>query len=281
MPPGRTETLCAGAELHFVAPMTAAAKPLVYLFLGAPGSGRREIVADLIADGLGEDERAAVLLPADEPGSPDDARLPGLARWQWADGTLAAEFPTGATHVFFITDGARNPVDQIEAFKPWLEASGAELARIVCVVHSQLAERHPALLAWYEACVHFSDVVLLHRREGVENKWLSDFLGHFKKQHLPCLFELVKEGRVKNPPLILEPQARRVSQVFDEEQDWIFTNEEGEELDEDEVTADEDEEVSAKPAEDPYLARRLGGRRVKEIPDIAAYLSPPPSGGAA
>jgi hypothetical protein len=258
--------------------MTAVAKPLVYLFLGAPGSGRREIIADLIADGLGDGDRAAVLLPEDEPGSPDDARLPGLARWRWTEGMIAADFPAGATHIFFVTAGARNPVDQVEAFKPWLQASGAELARIVCVVRCQLAERHPALLAWYEACVHFSDVILLHRREGVENKWLSEFLGHFKKLHLPCLFELVKEGRVKNPALILEPQARRVSQVFDEEQDWIFTNEDGEEIDEDEITDDEEEEVSAAPAEDPYFARRMGGRRVKEIPDVANYLGTPPGG---
>lgn len=265
--------------------MTAAAKPLVYLFLGATGSGRREIIADLITDGLAAGDRAAVLLPEGEAASPDDARLPGVTRWQWAGGEIVAPVPPGTTHAFFVADGARNPVDQVEAFKPWLQASGAELGRILCVVHIRLAARHPALLAWYEACVHFSDVVLLHRREGVANKAISDFLGHFKKLHLPCLFELVKEGRVKNPALILEPQPRRVSQVFDEEQDWVFTNEDGESIDEDEVTADDEEEISASPAEDPYLARRLGGRRVKEIPDIATYLREPgpvdPNPGAA
>jgi hypothetical protein len=82
---------------------------------------------------------------------------------------------------------------------------------------------------------------------------------------------MVKAGRVKNPGLVLDPQARRMSHVFDEEQDWIFTNAEGDEVEEDEET-EGDEEVEAKPEEDPYFERLNGGRRVKELPDIAAFL---------
>ena len=246
-------------------------KPFVYLILGATGSGRREVVADLIASGLEPTDRAAVLLPAAEAPNEAEARLPEVARWTWIDeGAIAAQLPAGATHVFFLVDGRRNPVDQIEAFKPWLDAQGAEIGRVICVVHTQLAEKHPALLAWFEACVHFADVVLLNRREGVENKALSDFLNHFKKQYYPCHFELLKDNQVKNPALVLEPQARRMSHVFDEEQDWIFTNAEGEEIDEQEDS--DDEEIEAKPEEDPYFARRNGGRRLKEIPNIADFL---------
>jgi hypothetical protein len=257
-------------------------KPLLYLILGAAGSGRREVIADLIADGLEPSDHAAVMLPAGEPATPADDRLPAVSRWTWDDGVILATLPAGANRVFFVTDGTRSAVDQIEVFKSWLEAQGGELARVLCVVHTQLATRHSSLLAWYDACVHFSDVVLLNRREGVENKWLSDFLSHFKKQHLPCLFEMVKDGRVKNPALLLEPQARRLSQIFDEEQDLIFKTADGEEIDEEEETEDSDEEIEAVPAEDPYFARRNGGRRVKELPDIAAILradaklSPPP-----
>ncbi len=262
--------------------MTSGEKPFVYLILGATGSGRREIIADLIEGGCEETDSAAVLLPAGEAAHAADTRLPGVERWQWQEGTIAGSMPAGANRVFFVTDGARSAVDQIEAFKLWCEAQGAQLARIICVVHCRLAARHPALLAWYDACIHFSDVVLLHRREEIENKWMSGFLGHFEKQHLPCIFEMVKEGRVKNPALILEPQARRMSQVFDEEQDLIFTNPDGEVIDEEEVEGNDDEEIEATPAEDPYLARLPGGRRVKELPKIAAYLeddatpAPPP-----
>ena len=119
--------------------------------------------------------------------------------------------------------------------------------------------------------MHFSDVVLLTRREGVANKWLSGFRAHFDGQFYPCLFELVKAGRVKNPALVLDPLARRMSHAFDAEQDWIFTDAEGEEIEEDEET-DGDEEVEATQAEDPYFVRDAAHRRVKKVPDITKYL---------
>ena len=253
--------------------MNGSAKPLVYLILGSAGSGRREVLLDLIEGGLAESDRAAVMLPAGEAGANEvEAKLPRVTTWAAEDGAIAAQLPSDATHVFFVVDGTRNPVDQIEAFKPWLAAQGGELARVICVIDSQRAAKHDALLAWYEACVHFSDVVLLNRREGIENKWMSDFLGHFKKQYYPCVFEMIKGGRVKNPALILEPQARRMSHAFDEEQDWVFTNSEGEQIDEQEETGDDTEEIEATPEEDPYFVRRNGGRRVKEIPDISKFL---------
>jgi hypothetical protein len=248
-----------------------AEKPLVYLILGAAGSGRRELLVDLISDGLKEGESAAVLLAQSETPSEFDAKLPGLRRWEWRDENIVGEFPVEISHVFFLADGHANPVDQIEVFKTWVEAQGGEVARVLCVVNCQLAEKNPALLSWYEACIHFSDVVLLTRREGVANKWLSGFLGHFEKQFYPCLFELVKNGRVKNPALVLDPLARRMSHVFDADQEWVFTNSEGEEIDEDEET-DDDEEVEAKLEEDPYFARDAAGRRVKRLPEIAKYL---------
>lgn len=252
--------------------MAETPEPLVYLVLGAAGSGRRQILVDLVEAGLEPDDKAAVLLADDETPSEFDAKLPRVSGWRWEDDAISAELPEGATHVFFVTSGRENPVDQTEAFKAWLDSRGLELARAFCIVNCQLAEKNPSLLAWYEACVHFSDVVFLNRREGVENKWISEFLTHFKKQFLPCLFETVKEGRVKNPPLVLEPEARRMTHVFDEEQDWIVTNAEGEEIDEESETA-EDEELQAKPEQDPYFERRSeGGRRLKEIPDIRKFL---------
>lgn len=246
-------------------------KPLVYLILGASGSGRREILADLIEAGLTESDTAAVMIAQAEAPSEWDAKLPGLTRWAWTDELIVGELPAGVSHVFFVTDGRQNPVEQTEVFKAWLEAQGGELARVLSVVNCQLAEKNPPLLAWYEACVHFSDVILLTRREGVENKWLSGFLAHFEKQFYPCLFELVKNGRVKNPVLVLDPLARRMSHVFDAEQDWIFTDIDGNEIDEEEET-EGDEEVEATPAEDPYFARDAAGRRAKRIPDIAKFL---------
>ncbi len=247
-------------------------KPFVYLFLGAPGSGRRAILTDLLADSLAADETPAVLLPDEEPENPADASLPRVARWRCDEGTIAADYPQGVSHLFILTAGRRNPVDQLEAFKAWLAFHRLELTRVICVIHGQLAARQPTLVPWYDACVHFSDVVLLHRREGLENKWVSGFLRHLEEQRLPCILELVKAGRVRNPALILEPQARRVSQAFDPAPEWVLTHAEGAEVDPDEEPDDDDEELTATPAEDPYFERRSGGRRVREIPDVAAIL---------
>ena len=60
-------------------------------------------------------------------------------------------------------------------------------------------------------------------------------------------------------------QARRMSHAFDEELDWVVAGP-------DESEAEGEEEVEVKPEEDPYLQRLAGGRRVKEIPNVAKYV---------
>lgn len=252
-------------------------KPLVYLILGAAGSGRREVLADLIADGLAEGDRPVVLISDEERGSDADPKLGRVRRWVWMDGEIGTPDRVlgDATHAFFVADGRRNPVDQIEAFKAWAGAQHAEVARVLCVVNCQLAEKHRELGAWFEACIHFSDVVLLTRREGVANKWLSDFQNRFKDQFYPCLFEFVKAGRVKNPVLVLDPQPRRLSQFFDAtdlpgvDSDTEIDMGTGDGDDPEEIEDDDDGEIIP---DDPYLVRRAGGRRVKELPDIAKFL---------
>jgi len=255
-------------------------KPLVYLILGAAGSGRREVLADLIDGGLSEGDQSVVLLSTGEAASEHDAKLGSVKRWKFTEGVVVTPDDTladGATHIFVLTDGRTNPVDQIEAFKVWIEENGCELGRVLTVVNCQLAEQHKQLVAWYEACIHFSDIVLLARREGVANKWLSDFQNRFKDQFFPCLFEFVKGGRVKNPALILDPQPRRLSHYFDEPE-WLVEGKDAEddvemgEGDGDEPGEVEEEEVEVTQAEDPYMERLAGGHRIKVIPDIAKFL---------
>jgi len=236
----------------------------VYIVLGSTGSGRREVLADLIGDGLGGGDRAAVLVSAGESADPFGPGMVGILPWTLRPGAgVDAAFPDDATHVFILLDGRMNPVDQLEAWKEWLDASGIGVARVLCVVDCQLAQANPALFAWFEACVHFSDVILLNRREGVPNKWIGEFRGRFERKFYPCHFEFVRGGKVENPALILAPVARRMSHVFDGEE-WV--------AEEDEEDQDEGDEVEMKPEEDPYFERRMGGRRIREIPDIAAYL---------
>lgn len=264
-------------------------KPLAYLILGTPGSGRRELLADMIAESFDPEELVACLLSEAETASPSDDRLGSLSHWKWtADHQIEASLPEGCTTVFFVTNGLANPVDQLEAFRTWLKANDCELGRILCVVDSSLAYANPAALAWFDACIHFSDVILLAKRDGVPNKWMSDFIGRYEGQCYPCLFELVRKGRVKNPAAILDPQARRISLAFEEIEDdssiisknaddFIETSED-EELDDDQLDggpSPEDEDDDDLPAEDPYFLRKTGGARVRPIPDITQFFPKP------
>lgn len=243
----------------------------VYFILGTPGSGRRAVVRDLIENGLAAEEKAVVLLADREAADPADEKLAALEnaevrRWTWTEPALPQiEGLDGAT-VFFIADSLASPMDQLEALKPWLEEHGATLARVFCVVDCQLAEKQPVLRQWFDACIHFADVVFLTRREGLANKWLSDFIAHFKDQHFPCHFVQVKtKGDLATPLVWLDPTARRVSQYFDEGESYEI---EGLETDDEE---DDEEDTGLLPPE-PYFVRLSSGRREKEVPDIRDYL---------
>lgn len=246
--------------------------PTVYFVLGTPGSGRRAIVRDLIENGLGSDERAVVLLAEGEEANPADARLAKLAnaevrRWAWQENAFPPmKLPAGAT-VFLVADSAVSIIDQLEALKPWLQAQSLELARIFFCIDCQLAEKQPVLAQWFAAGIRFADIVFLTNREGVANKWLSDFIQHFKSEFFPCHFIQVKKGDLPNPALVLDPTPRRLTQYFEEAEDFgdieIETDDE----------ENEDEEVDdGLPEPEPYFVRQRSGRRAKELPDIREFL---------
>lgn len=261
-------------------------KPLAYLILGTPGSGRREVIADLIAESFESGDKVSCLVSDAETASTADERLAKLStvgRWTWTDDKqVEGELPEGTRILFFFTDGRSNPIDQIEAFRTWLRANDCELGRIYTVVDCGLAHSKAGTLPWFDACIHFSDAALLNRRDGVPNKWMSDFIARYGDQCYPCLFELVRQGKVKNPAMILDPQARRISQAFEDIPEdgfgnFVISDEDGEDEDEDDEeddleggeSPDEDEE----PSEDPYFVRKPGGGRVRSIPDITQFLS--------
>ena len=249
----------------------SAEKAPVYFVLGTPGSGRRGIVRDLIENGLGAEDKVLVLLAESEAAAPADAMLgertnTEVRRWQWTGPVLPpVDLPEGAT-IFFLADAQANQLDQLEALKPWLEEHGAELARIFCVVDCQLAEKNPVLRQWFDACIHFADVVFLTRREGLANKWLSDFIKHFKDQRFPCHFVQVKaKGDLATPLIWLDSTARRVTQYFDEGESYVI---EGLETDDEE---DDGADTGLLPPE-PYFIRQTSGRRDKELPDVREFL---------
>ncbi len=252
--------------------MSPAQPAQVYFILGTPGSGRRAAVVDLVENGLGPDDPVLVLVAEGEPADPALEQLAArprteVRRWRWESPELPDQALLPGSYVFFLAAATVDPLVQIEALKPWLARHPAGLARIISFIDCAIAEKTPPLRPWYDALVHFSDVVFLTRREGVANKWLSDFLGRYEEQFIPSHFILLKKGGVPNPALVLIPEIRRLSQYFEEEEPLDLAIE----ADGEEAGADvEPDEEAIQP--EPYFVRDRRGRREKELPDIRHYL---------
>lgn len=242
-----------------------------YFILGTPGSGRRNLVLDLIENGLAADEPALVLVAAGEPADAADEKLAAranveLRRWTWNGTELPEQQLPAQGNVFFLADSRGDAMTQLELLKPWLAAHAIELARVFTVVDCQFAEKHAPLAPWFDACIYFSDVVFLTRREGVANKWLSAFIRRYEDQAYPAHFIQVKKGGLPNPAIVLDPTPRRVAQYFEEFEDLSGIEIE---TDDDEEESEEDSDL---PKPEPYFERNRSGRRVKELPDLRNYL---------
>ncbi len=237
----------------------------LYFILGNAGARRRTILADLVGEGLMPTDRATVLLSdAEAPDAAGDAALAQtgarIARWTWAKPEMEFEIPDDATHLFLVADGRSNPVDQVEALHELLlMRTDVRLARVIFIADAALLHAKAELQPWYDACAHYADVVLLTRVEGLDQKWLNGFEKRYRDQYFPFLFEAVRRDKLKNPAVMLIPEARRVAKVFDE--DIALADESDEEIEE------------AKPENDKYFARSRGGSRVEHIPNIAAFLT--------
>lgn len=277
---------------------------LLYVILGAAGSGRRTILHDLLQaekESTGSERNVVLLSPrefaeqASEPLKHDEATVTGT--WTMRNGQpglLPREpLPVSAERVFLLTDGLADPADQIEAIREWIPGSGTELGRIITVVNCHLAYAAPEAMQWYEGCIHFSDIALLNRREGVPNKWVDDWGKRFRKRAVPTLFELVKKGHVPNPAHVLFPEPRRLTHIFDgldeglpainDGEDWlgalaeegteiILEREDGSPLEEGADADDTAAVLQNAPEHDPYLRRKPGGFREIPLPAIGELL---------
>ena len=246
----------------------------LYVILGASGSGRREIIVELIRSHL-PGGSATLYLSEAEALSPHDDYLrtskdTAVVPWRdGGDGQIASDPPAGEFEsVFFLLDGRRNPVDQMEAIKPWAQEYGLRLARIMTVVHCRLLYENAALMKWFDACIHFSDCVLLNMRSGLPNRWIKELQGHYTHRRYPCLFELIKKGRMSNPDRILFPEARRITHYLD---DLEPSGDYGEILIEGDLPKEGDDQ-SGSPQDDPYLCRDSRGHRQVRLPEIRKYL---------
>jgi hypothetical protein len=244
---------------------------VVYLVLGLPGSGRDEVVFNMIEGALGDGPPVTVYHAASEATEGGLASHPGITRVPFTfhkdHFTVAPknEPAEESETAFFFTDGRASVIDQIEAFVPWLKSRGGELARILLVVDCALAAAHPVVVEWHEACMHFADCVLLNRRDAACHVWAQNFQKKFLELCYPCMFVSVKKGRVSNPLLVLFPEARRLTLIFDDIDPVDQLDLDEENLPEEPFT------LENKP--DPYFERLLSGHRVKPVPDVTAYLA--------
>lgn len=239
--------------------------PLVYIVFGTPDSGRREVILDLIDGGIAKTSEVLLFHPEGEPLSPFDKKIETIENVSKVNWSLKE---TKVTHgkvsaapevIIFLAPGTSDPADIVEALKSWIEHNNCELGRILTVVNCAFLQKQPAAQSWYNACIHFSDAILLNRRENNDNKWIKDFKLYHQKQCNPARFILVKKGRIPNPVEALSPEARRLSLYFDE----LFPIEE-DGLDEKEQPED------IQP--DKYIERLENGHRAHKIPDITKYL---------
>ncbi|MFW5874269.1 MAG: hypothetical protein ACOCVJ_02585 [Verrucomicrobiota bacterium] len=237
---------------------------LVYLLYGIPGSGRREVLFDLIEGGLPPDEPVLCFRPKGEAPSAFDEQLEALDNvtvvdWDLKNGKIAhGKLSAAPEKVFFVAPGTADPADIAEALKSWTDRNQCDIGRILTVVHCGFLSQTPEAHAWHEACIHFSDMVLLNRREEAGNKWVRDYEKEYDKKRFPCRFVFVKKGRVDNPPEVLDPEARRLSLYFDTL-----------------VPIEEDEFEDLQPDDqkpDKYIERLESGQRAHPIPDIRKLL---------
>lgn len=238
--------------------------PLVYVVFGISGSGRRAITFDLIQGGLDKDSKVLYFRPEDEATSPDDAFFEEagnvtVTKWQ-LEGARAVHEKIEASPdtVFFLAPGNSDPADVAEAVQSWSARNHCTIARLLTVVDCGFLKQKPEARAWFDACIHFSDIVLLNRREAADNKWIRQFEEEYTKSHCPSRFLPIKKNRATNPAEVLFPEARRTSLYFDE----LIP------IEEDEFEEDAPEDL--KP--DRYIERLESGQRAYPIPSIAKFL---------
>ncbi|MGK0177153.1 MAG: hypothetical protein ACJAT5_000277 [Lentimonas sp.] len=241
-------------------------KPQTYFIYGIPDSGRRKILFDLIESGIDHDEPVLYFRPEEEPRSSFDEQLEALKNvsivtWTLSGTTIKhSSIKSAPRKVIFLAPRTCDPADAAEALKQWTDGNQCQIARIITVVHCAFLSQNENAFPWFDACIHFSDVVLLGRRETVPNKWVKDFEVGYQKQYCPARFLLVKKGLVANPFEVLEPEARRQSLYFDE-----LIPIEDDEFDGDEAPED------TQP--DKYIKRLENGQRACRIPDILALIT--------
>ena len=224
-------------------------KPVLYAVLGTINSGRFALFKNLL------EANTRILVHVDEK---DRAIIAGISEdqivpWKWIHGHIGigGEIPVGA-ELIFVSNGRESAVDFMEGLQEWLQNKPIQMGRVLTVVNCSLLAQHPKLQSWYNSCIHFSDAVLLGKRKDVTNAWVNEFRSVYEEQNYPCYIRFIKKDKIDHPAEILFPEARRISLIFEEEEDRY--DEEGNYL------------------EEEYFLKDVAGRRLKYVPEITDFL---------
>ena len=233
--------------------------PEVYLVFGTRDSGRRSLLLDLLED-FNDADSTLYFRDSETPAQEIDSILETKETLHGCDFALneckithaAITLKCTPSKIFFLPDQTRDPADCIEALKAWLKKNQCQLTRIITLAHCQKIFESEAIDEWHQACIHFSDFVLVNQEDTVDKKWLNKWLSEIRKQFHPTRFEFIKKNKVHNPSDLLDHRVYRNSLFFDN------TEEVCEHSDEEEI----------ENYEDKYLRRLLNGKRACVIPRI-------------
>jgi len=236
----------------------------VYLFMGTHLPELQACLGQLAAGEAGP-ETARVHVPEGLPWPAPDAGAyqlvrytPAACEWAFAPGEGPA--------AFVVVDPREPPVPQLERLAGALKGAGLEPAKVLTCVDCKAAEDSPQLRAWLEACIYYSDAVLLGNRAAAAKGFVREFQKHHEKLCYPCLFLLLKgPGLVEDPLEVLFPDTRRLSQLFD--------------LPEAESVPAADVHIDAscdldmeEPETDPYRHGLPGAEPPHAVPDAAPWI---------
>ena len=245
-----------------------------YLFLGIDKPERLAALAQLVRFAI-FDGPVAVSLPEGLDASviqncpPSTAPHP-LTCSSWALSPTHIAFdkapacPTDTMAFFIVGDGRADPIHLIETLARESQQGRLEINRVITWIDLARCHASKAITAWYDACAHFSDCLLLDLHSNLEPAWIDRYIERFTSQHYPCIIERMKKGIIQHPVFILDDQVRRISTVF-EPTDEPFDLVDGDGID------DEDDEPF-DPLKEPYFDRGVDGRRLKPIPDIRSDI---------
>ena len=221
-------------------------KGLVYLILGDPLSPLN-LVAEDLANHLRSQGDETILIFK-------DATTSHLAR---ASSSIS----------FLLINGFTNPIDWLEEMQQALFKNNFKLGRIIFLLDMIRLSKNPQWISWAQACIHFSDVVLMNNVEGVTKKWLKEFKEPYVKDCYPCLFVPLKGEQASNPALVLEALPLRISQAFDIE--YLQESKLLKEINAGHRKWETDhanvDDFSDETFVDPYFERFPNGMRVKKI----------------